>query len=639
MSFKSYFNYEGKNDQNISTVWLLSLLNKRQLLPKQKGIWTKVSKKDILEVSIPTTCHVIKNDPYPLQLKQISHLLYGISLCYCKKSEFVLEDLSVLLTQIHKSFTSKERVIENGNISRKYLNPLKYKHNIVLNNENFFQDDNLFNISDIESFELFLTKIDIRNYQKVESVQIKKNDFLNELRNYNILPNPRADVSDHQDIVRNFTLEELPVDFSLDLNFEDIISQQGTTRSTSSLTHKNNQDIHFREESRYFGDETNFNNEEVNPILDFDLEVSSDRTDHKISSKIQRNQNFTWNSNKKRKLDNKDHKNRGILKKIKFDSKISILKETLKTNHETYVEIMGRIARKSSKNISKTVPQFLFSNDNTTKLINKCWSFLLSKDLYPFLHKSIPYSSFQTNDDSSNIDTGRKLVNLSERSNLFLDNEDHELFRQDENISNNVLLHLDQIEEDLNEENLIPYSESIENGLEFMRHPLNLLPSSIGHYSTRTSSTNSAQQRPDFIDVLKLSKNMNNNNILEEKDQYTSSFDIFDNKIQKNMDKLRNCQSKKFYSYLCNKFYDLKGDTKDMDVSIDILPNNGLAFSYIIPDRIEDFETKKFVPMTKQLAANAFFSLLDLASQEIIDLRVPESVSVPITLETFRIIV
>lgn len=637
MSFKPYVNFEGENKQNISTVWLLSLLNKRQLFPKQKGSWTKVSKKDILEVSIPTTCHLIKTDSHPLQLKQISHLLYGISLCYCKKSDFVLEDLSVLLTQIHKSFASKERVIENRCISRKYLNTLKHKHDVILNAENFFQDDNLFNINDIENFELFLTRIDIRNHQKIESLQIKKKDFLNELRNYNILPNPSEDISDHQNVVRNFTLEELPVDFSLDLNFEDIISQQGTTRSTSSLTYKNNQDIRFREEARYFGEETNFTNEEVDSVINFDLEISSNKTEHKIASKIQHNQNPTSNLERKRKPDSEGHKNRGILKKIKLDSKISMLTETLKINHEAYVEIMERSKRKFGKNISKTGRQLFFSNDNTTKLVNKCWNFLLSKDLYSFLHKPIPYSSSRSNEYVDNIDTGRKLVNLSERSNLFLDNEDHELFRQDESIANNMLFHLDQIEEDLNEANLIPYSESIENDLEFMRHPLNLLPSSIGNYSTRTSSNNSAQRKTDFIDVLKLSKNTNNT-IINEKDQYKSLLDTPENKIQKNLDKLRNCQSEKFYSYLYSKFCEMKDSTVERDVSIDTLLNNGLPFNYIIPDKIEDFETKGFVPMTKQLAANAFFSLLDLASQDIIDLKVSKFVSIPITLETFHII-
>ena len=114
---------------------------------------------------------------------------------------------------------------------------------------------------------------------------------------------------------------------------------------------------------------------------------------------------------------------------------------------------------------------------------------------------------------------------------------------------------------------------------------------------------------------------------------------MLESRIQKNLEKLRNSQNEKFYSYLCNKFYEVEGCTEEGVIPTNINIKGGLPFSYLIPDRIEDFETKELVPMTKQIAANAFFSLLNLAAQDMVELKVLEPTQVQLTLATFHIII
>ena len=118
---------------------------------KKKGVWSKVSKKDI-KVSISTTCRLIKTYPHPLQLKQISHLLYGISMCYCKKIEFILEELTLLLTQMLTSNRRYGRINEYRNISKNSLKFLESKHDTILNIKCILREDSLFSNNDIENF-------------------------------------------------------------------------------------------------------------------------------------------------------------------------------------------------------------------------------------------------------------------------------------------------------------------------------------------------------------------------------------------------------------------------------------------------------------------------------------------------------
>ena len=83
----------------------------------------------------------------------------------------------------------------------------------------------------------------------------------------------------------------------------------------------------------------------------------------------------------------------------------------------------------------------------------------------------------------------------------------------------------------------------------------------------------------------------------------------------------------------------MEGCTEEGVIPTNVNINGGLSFGYLIPDRIEDFETKELVPMTKQIAANAFFSLLNLAAQDIVELKVSEPTQVQLTLAKFYIII
>ena len=105
---------DDKKYKGLTTVWLLSTLG-NSIVRENNNFYSNkssstgnisastVKKKDIVNISIPKTCDEIQNIENNLSLRYISNLLYGVTICYNKKTEYVLNDLNHLLVQLQKN--------------------------------------------------------------------------------------------------------------------------------------------------------------------------------------------------------------------------------------------------------------------------------------------------------------------------------------------------------------------------------------------------------------------------------------------------------------------------------------------------------------------------------------------------------
>lgn len=634
MQFPVTVEVDSKGKHSITTVWLLSLLSKRQLNPSRKESFSKVSKRNIIDVSIPDTCLLLQKDDWDIPLKQISHLLYGVSLCYTKKADFVLEELTHLLTQLQRSLSVTERFSSTVAKEKQFKGQSDLTKTKFLTDLTIFEDDPSFDINNIPNFEFFICKQELGRYQQLESVQIKKKDLLNELTNVNILTVNNSEFSDIHTVNRNFTLEELPVDFDLDLDVGDIISQHGTSMTSSSSIRRNDPDFQFREEGRDNISTDQFNRD-VNMGMDFDLELQAEDSgtgDDVENAEQTVGQNCENKEGKKRKLSFTERKGQCTLKKIKVDIRISLSTELLKSYYDTYLETMRHRREKRAESSYHDILQNVVSLSDKTKLLGKCWNFTFSKDLQKLVHEDEQRATFSGGFHMDSIDKGRRAVSISETSNIFMDAEDDDFMRQQDRLPQDMLLHLDQIDEELNDEGQEPGLFLFDNNSDFMKQPLNLPSSSFGRSTTRTSSDNSVEEKRDFIDILKMSKNTNSPP-LEFQEEVNDTLESFVERRSKKIKLIQDQQAVKFYSYLCSKLDQLKQADRELETN-----ETGLPFNYLIPTTVEDFKTRDNVLMTKQLAANAFFSLLDLASQDIIEFATPISEYVPVCFDNFSIL-
>ncbi|CUM46926.1 uncharacterized protein AC631_01974 [Debaryomyces fabryi] len=107
-------------DTGLSTAWLLATLG-------SKTTYRRLVRKDILSISIPQTCDIIGNPQSAIPLRLSSNLLYGVSLMYKQKIDYFLSDVSLIKTKLQKEI---------------FLNTLTNKQNFTVININHLQYDN-----------------------------------------------------------------------------------------------------------------------------------------------------------------------------------------------------------------------------------------------------------------------------------------------------------------------------------------------------------------------------------------------------------------------------------------------------------------------------------------------------------------
>ncbi|CCH60325.1 hypothetical protein TBLA_0C05290 [Henningerozyma blattae CBS 6284] len=359
-----------------------------------------IKKKDIIKVCIPKICEVIENTNKELSLKYVSNLMYGVTICYDKKTEFLLDDLNNMTSQLnrltnsvrffhskgnHTGLTRSKNIIRrlprpnNGVVTDRSIfenytenatlnnAPPPSSNNVNANNTGIFNDDPKFNINYI--FDI--TSILREDNGNIDASLIKRTDLLNELTNSNnadtlstttatanvtsrSLENKNDRLLDlkyhsnnsiHGSLSLNNPLmvDDIPFDIDFDLDVNEFGSQHGTSKSD---TNSKTSDSSFVAD--YGGNfDINVNIEESEKIADLsnmNLELEENESENtKIPNDISLvtgESELNRERNNRVKRNSKRNLNVMHIKYITFDEKTNYSTDRLRSNFESYNSIM-----------------------------------------------------------------------------------------------------------------------------------------------------------------------------------------------------------------------------------------------------------------------------------------------------------
>ncbi|ODQ81972.1 hypothetical protein BABINDRAFT_174562 [Babjeviella inositovora NRRL Y-12698] len=163
----------------VGTIWILATLG-------NNSFQSKVVKKDVLSASIPDACEIITNPSYSMALRLSSNLLYGVTLLYKQKVDYVYLDVSIarlkLQRDLFRGAKAQSALPDHKGIRARTL-PL--------------DNDPLFNISldllpVLNLEDLFSSYIDMGYEQDDRRTRIKLQDMT---QNHN--DSPLVQISDH----------------------------------------------------------------------------------------------------------------------------------------------------------------------------------------------------------------------------------------------------------------------------------------------------------------------------------------------------------------------------------------------------------------------------------------------------------
>lgn len=666
--------YEG-----VTTVWLLSTLGNPSTLFKSSDNSTgssAIRKKDIINVSIPQTCKVIENNELELSLRYVSNLLYGVTVCYHRKTEYVLSDLTGLLAQLQKklynsssSSTKKNNSKINRNVGATTIFDFSTNgcNNGTSKTNGFLNDDPLFDINQMKNFESFISFVPSENAS--EALTIKRQDYMKELTNSNNFDNPTNSDSSQ---FRNFsirqmnhsmTLDDIPIDVDFDLDIDDIVSQQGTTYHSTTDSQRTGSDLEIKYNDQQFvlefdGNESEVNNYENNSAskkpednTGINLGIVDDNQSEDEEASLE-DENDNGPALKKMKLTNKSTIGNTLFSLVILDERTGLSTDTLRRNHSNYCEIMES-KNKSNKRIVNDVGnnwQQIIDLNEQADILRNCWMYIFTdrEDMLniPF-NKNAPFS------DANSIERGRKrsryLVSNpnSERSssNVSSEEQGRRMAMTKENSFNNnddLLLNLEQIDEELDENDSRATSSNHQQ--DFLHLNLDLPPSSFGRANTRNNTrndnnsnsaiTSSGSNERDVVDVL-YSKTMSGRKKNSKETTSTiasgdSSMIGFDQRqsqkeYQPPTTLVLDYQTRKFYDYIKERCF-FVGKTSRSYPPFE----RKLLFEDIVPSELstakmrttdDNNETGHITIIDRKIAASAFLSLLNLASKDMIGIR------------------
>ncbi|QHS76734.1 Rec8p [Saccharomyces paradoxus] len=648
---------DDKKYKGLTTVWLLSTLG-NSIVRENNNFYSNkssstgnisastVKKKDIVNISIPKTCDEIQNIENNLSLRYISNLLYGVTICYNKKTEYVLNDLNHLLVQLQKNdvyaFKAKNKSTR--------INGLNSNNSIIGNKNNnytweecvFFDDDPLYDITKVPALE-FLNSTLQNNVSFIEEAKsIRRQDYINELSNSNRFE-LHSDMtnSDVQNKLgpnarNSFSLDEIPIDVDFNLDLDDIVSHQGTPLGSHSSSQKDGNDFKFN----YEGDELVLNFENDNENNSNEGEETTVRNEGPAANLkdyelgLEEQESEEENNDGQQKANTRSQRGHRAdvatqLSKVQFDAKTSYPNEVLKFNHENYSHLM-------EKNRSRKLTGQNFFNSNINTLVRSCAEeeFISTTWLNIFND----FSNLKTGEwdlkaqGFSSVERGRKRAHSlvsTQSSNSIRSNEyGRKSFRNNKNDNyssdmenDNLLLNLEQINEDLEDEHYIE-ENSQGNILDFN---LNLPPSSFGRSHTR-NSTRSSGFNEDIVGALRRRVGPSEQNFVEEGD---SSNNCFSGSSQQNLqheeinfqDVILDYQTKKFYDYIKERSIVIGRTTRSNPPF-----KRKMLLVDIIPSRMGEAQTGPNLDnlesgVSRQIAASAFLSLLNLATKGMVRLN------------------
>lgn len=358
--------------EELSTLWLLSTLGSKATTTK------RVFKKDILELSIPDTCHFLGSNTHAISLRMCSSMLYGISLAYAQKVNYAYSDVSLINSRISKELcfksilpdTKLKELSWDEGLLHNRLNPEKIRKVIAGTPQDkvFLSDDYTFNIEEDLVPELEIEgdgsgTHDQRVLQLQTLDQQNNMDFENFTTNLYVSldgPSEMAHLMENAggSDMGSFSLaDDILLDFDLD-------GENGEVRDAAA-----SQDSHFSLDIDTNGEVI----EKRVPQLDLAVNGSSINTDVHFSNTTESNGKATVSV---LQLDNAVTKKR--LHKVAIDSPTVLSAEEIRDFHGEYDATMALIKVKRAfikrrKTDSNTIAGLMSSQGSLSpQFVNYC---------------------------------------------------------------------------------------------------------------------------------------------------------------------------------------------------------------------------------------------------------------------------
>ncbi|AMD21818.1 HFL038Cp [Eremothecium sinecaudum] len=610
---------DGNVHSGISIAWLLSNFGASATLTSvasNSGIGgSRCKKKDIVSVSIPETCKAILDNGSEIPLKFSSNLLYGVTVCYSKKTDFILSDVVQIKGQLQRKLFGLEsewKHTRNAIVEG-------HREESVLERE-LLSDDPCFDINQWANIKLELEE----KTNDVRQAELKKLDFLQEVNNDDeTFMHAGSGVQD-----RLGTLEDDFGTIDMDLNFDidDLVSQDGNRRELEAhdVSSEPNFELNFNDpvdkDVEQLPDmmEGSLLQEEFPPSAakrPLSAEVSIEKENPGSEEEIQIDIEPPM---KKRTNCLSNH----VLGRIVRDETIGLSTDVLRSNFSGYVEMM---ATQNSKNMGAPKP-----SDHGIQ----SWKELLDlKDMPAFLSSSYDglFEAEEYGSKLTYVERGRALTQssvASSRSSSDMSTEqgrrvgpNFDLKRRSSNSdSQSHLLPVFLEDEPLPGDYHFGADDGYQNQ-DFMT--ANLLPSSIGRVASRHATADSGEH----VEILRLTVNgqartatrrgsgtesSQPSDVAYEESSLGSEFSAAP-------DAILDAQTKKFYDYIKERA-DFVGKTTRSHPPF----HKKLLFEDLIPSNISQNVASNpynFKPVSKRIAATAFLSMLNLASKEMIEIE------------------
>lgn len=637
-----------------------------------------IKKKDIISLSIPRTCEAIRNPDLEMPLRYTSNLLYGVTVCYDRKTDFVLADVTTARSQLQRQLYGLTRALAPRNVTSSVttiFDGVNEYHSILeiqrqqleqIDNSNetnaFLQDDPLFDINQCQDISFLETE---KQPLAQSRSLIKQQDFIKELNNgyENDLSNTKGtiDTLESSNLLRSLgrtkTTDELPpIDMDFNLGIDEFMSENETTMDksvgdrTPSVYNEINFDLNFerQETPQLDSDDRNVVIPEMElPLIEDDAQ-NLKRTHENESEASLSDEEITEHISKKPKyvhgLSN--------VSKIRFDERIGLMTDALRYNSDNYNKNMdakrkelGHTAQSKSglTNIQEWERMLDFRDQPV--FIQNCLLGLYVPS--PDSSTSNPIFKFNSKNSMTPavpaVERGRKLIHSlsSSRSSSVLSEEQGRravatdssgsgFARRGSNSDSNpnILSGLDQIEEELEIGNVSNFWEDSNQNYNTLGIDLHLPPSSFGRNLSRTSTDSK-----DHVDILRQLNTRRSrthvrgggtSSIIQDETVASSlrpTFSLDSETAQQHQ--IMDNQTRKFYDYIVECASTVGKTTRSNPPF-----QKKVLFEDVIPSKVStgeplDFEDAEQIvkPASKRIAANAFLSILQLASRDSISLN------------------
>lgn len=612
--------------KGVTTVWLLSTLGSSRLggngSDSNSSFSSVLKKKDIVNVSIPKTCKVIQNNELELPLRYVSNLLYGVTVCYHRKAEYVLSDVTSLLTQLQKKFYVAPFQRKKNDKSHHVATIFDVNDASAANG--LLNDDPLFDINQINNFANVFEPG--KQQATTEALSIRRQDFMNELTNSNNFDDAKNLTNSSDRINRPLTLEDIPIDVDFNFDIDDVISQQGTSYHSKTSSQRGDNDFQIDYNKQEFNLNFEGNEDAQVPADETGIDLGIEDDDASFEDE-EANTKEGMPPLKKLKVSGSSANSYQL---IQIDERTGLSTDILRSNHDHYFEIMDSKRRKKRKN-STTINsswQTIMRLDEEANFVQRCWNLAFAnpgKSDLSFLTSKEPISDYRS------IERGRKRARSlqSERSSSSISSEEQgrrAVLTRDGSLEpdNNLLLNLEQINEELDED------EST-NRSDLLQINLDLPPSSFGRTDTRDNVTGSDSRGASFaqgLDVVdelrqvKSRRRKGGDTSTIVSDSSDSGSDHLSYQVERHSlgSMVLDSHTRKFYDYIKERSSYVGKTTRSNPPF-----QKKMLFEDVVPSSLSlsgtGTDSQNVSVTDKKIAASAFLSLLNLASKDLIDIK------------------